>query len=96
MGKDVLLDRIFQLLFFVLFCSIVVTGVMISLPKYRQATGLREEHARILKQIEEKKAEIAAIHDKQRRFNTDREFIETLARQNRRVYPGELVFIFDD
>ena len=96
MAKGNLIDRVFQLLFFVLFCSIVVTGFMISLPKYRHAAGLREQHASILKQIEEKKAEISAIHDKRRRFNTDREFVETLARQNRRVYPGELVFIFDD
>ena len=57
---------------------------------------IRAEHARFLKQIEEKQAEIAAIREKQRRFNTDREFVEALARQNRRVYPGELVFIFDD
>jgi len=91
-----LVDRLFQLLFFAVFCCIVATGVVISYPKYRQAQGLNAEHARILKQIEEKKAEIAAIREKQRRFNTDREFVEALARQNRRVYPGELVFIFDD
>ena len=96
MGKGRFIDGVFRILFFVFFVSIVVTGVVISRPKYRQAAGLREEHARLLRQIEEKKAEIAAIHDRQRRFNTDREFVETLARQNRRVYPGELVFIFDD
>ena len=93
---DKLLDRLFQLLFFVAFVSIVVTGVMISYPKYRQAQGLRAERARIERQIAEKQAEIAAIREKQRRFNTDREFVESLARQNRRVYPGELVFIFDE
>ena len=93
---DKLLDRLFQLLFFAAFVSIVVTGVMISYPKYRQVKGLRAEHARLLKQIEEKQAEIAAIREKQRRFNNDREFIESLARQNRRVYPGERVFIFDE
>ena len=93
---NTLLNRLFQLLFFAAFVCIVVTGVMISYPKYRQAQGLRAEHARFLKQIEEKKAEIAAIREKQRRFNSDREFVEALARQNRRVYPGELVFIFDD
>ena len=90
-----LFDRLFQLLF-IIFCCIVATGVIISLPKYRNARDLNSEHARILKQIDEKKAEIAAIREKQRRFNTDREFVESLARQNRRVYPGELVFIFDD
>ena len=91
-----LFDRLLQLLFVVVFCCIVVVGVIISFPKYRQAQGLAQEHARILRQIEDKKAEIAAVREKQRRFNTDREFVEALARQNRRVYPGELVFIFDD
>ena len=57
---------------------------------------LAEEKARIQRRIDEKRAEIAAIKAKQRRFNTDREFVETLARQNRRVYPGELVFVFED
>ena len=68
-------DRLFKLFFFAAFIAIVVTGVMYSYPKYRQAQDFRE---------------------KQRRFNTDREFVESLARQNRRVYPGELVFIFDE
>ena len=96
MTMDKWLDRLFKLFFFAAFVAIVVTGVTISYPKYRQAKDLRTEHARILKQIDEKKAEIAAIREKQRRFNTDREFVESLARQNRRVYPGELVFIFDE
>ena len=51
---------------------------------------------RIMRRIDEKRAEIAEIKTKQNRFNTDREFVETLARQNRRVFPGELVFVFDD
>lgn len=51
---------------------------------------------RIQKCIEDKQREIALIKAKQRRFNTDREFVESLARQNRRVFPGELVFVFDD
>ncbi|MBR1586744.1 MAG: septum formation initiator family protein [Kiritimatiellae bacterium] len=89
-------DRLFKLFFFAAFLAIVVTGAMYSYPKYRRAQALRAEHARILRQIDEKKAEIAAIREKQRRFNTDREFVESLARQNRRVYPGELVFIFDE
>lgn len=90
------IDTLFHFLFFAIFASIVVTGAVISYPKYRQAKGLTGEKERILRRIEEKKGEIAAIKEKQRRFNTDREFVETLARQNRRVFPGELVFIFDD
>lgn len=69
---------------------------MVSYPKYRQASGLASERERILRRIDEKNREIAEIRAKQRRFNTDREFVEALARRNRRVFPGELVFIFDD
>lgn len=90
------LHRILQVFFFLGFISIVVTGVMVSYPKYRQASGLASERERILRRIDEKNREIAEIRAKQRRFNTDREFVETLARRNRRVFPGELVFIFDD
>ena len=46
--------------------------------------------------IEEKKREIAKLIDYQKRFKTDPDLVERIARQNGRVYPGELVFIFDD
>jgi hypothetical protein len=46
--------------------------------------------------IDLKKKEIAAVKDKQIRFKTDREFVEGLARENRRAFPGEIVFTFDD
>lgn len=88
--------RAMQVLFALAFVAIAVTGVVISLPKYRQTQNLAAKKAKIAKQIEEKRAEIQEIKAKQNRFNTDREFVESLARQNRRVFPGELVFVFDD
>ena len=91
-----MVDKLFRILFIAMFVAIVVTGVVLSYPKYRQQQGLSAEKERILRRIEDKKAEIADFKEKQRRFNTDREFVENLARRNRRVYPGELVFIFDD
>ena len=39
--------------------------------------------------------EIAQLRDYQRRFRTDKDFVETIARQNHRVFPGELVFLFE-
>ena len=90
------LHKVLLGLFVLGFVVIAVIGAAIALPKYRQVCGLAEEKARIQRRIDEKRAEIAAIKAKQRRFNTDREFVETLARQNRRVYPGELVFVFED
>ena len=91
-----LIDKLFQGLFFVIFDAIVVTGLMITLPKYRQAAGLEQEKAELDRRIDLKNQEIAAVREKQNRFRTDREFVEGLARENRRVFPGELVFQFDN
>lgn len=90
------LTRIFQFLFFVLFAAILGTGFAICYPKYRQMVGLNADKANKYLLIEAKKAEIADLRDRQRRFNTDREFVENLARANRYLYPGELVFEFGD
>ena len=94
MGK--FLDKICQLLFFLAFAAVIVMGVVLSYPKYRQAQGLCRERDQIRRRIEEKSREIAAIRDRQRRFTTDREFVESLARENRRVFPNEIVFVFEN
>ena len=91
-----LVDRLSRLVFIVLFVGIVAAGVVASYPRYMRMKGLSQEKARYLQLIEEKKAEIAELKEQQRRFYADRGFVEKLARRNRRVYPGELVFIFDD
>ncbi len=90
-----LVDKLFRGLFFLLFAAIVVTGIVTTLPKYRQVGALEKEHANLERRIADKQREIAAVKEKQNRFNTDRDFVEALARENRRVFPGELVFIFD-
>lgn len=91
-----LIDKLVQGLFVVAFAVIVATGLMITLPKYRQAKGLEKACAELQHRIELKKREIAEVKDKQLRFRTDREFVEGLARENRRAFPGELVFTFDN
>ena len=89
-------EKICQVFFFASFAAVIVAGVVLSYPKYRQAQGLCRERDQLRRRIEEKSREIAAIRDKQRRFKTDREFVESLARENRRVFPNELVFVFED
>lgn len=91
-----LFDKIFQVFFVAVFVAIVATGLMITLPKYRQAAGLEAARVELQHRIDFKKKEIAAVKEKQMRFRTDREFVESLARENRRAFPGELVFIFDN
>lgn len=94
--KNNLIDKLFQGLFIAVFVAIVATGLMITLPKYRQAEGLDRTCADLQHRIDLKKKEIAAVKDKQLRFKTDREFVEGLARENRRAFPGEIVFTFED
>ena len=89
-------DKLMILVFLSLFSVIVGGGIYFTWPKYRQACDLEVEENRILAEIEEKKAKIREIKAKQQRLNSDREFVETLARKNCRVFPGELVFVFDD
>ena len=91
-----IVDKLFQCLFVAAFAAIVVTGLVITLPKYRQAEGLEVTSAELQHRIDLKKKEIAEVKDCQVRFRTDREFVESLARENRRAFPGELVFIFDN
>ena len=49
-----------------------------------------------MERIEQKRRDIAALIENQRRFRTDPDFVEHIARQNRRVFPGELVFVFKE
>lgn len=94
MGK--LWDKICQVLFIFAFVAVIAAGIMLSYPKYRQVQGLSRERDQIRRRIAEKSREIAEIKDRQRRFTTDREFVESLARENRRVFPNELVFVFNN
>ena len=91
-----LVDRLFQCIFFIVFGAIVATGLVITVPKYRDAVDLEKEKAKLQRSIDMKNAEIAAVRENQSRFRTDREFVEGLARKNRRAFPGELVFVFDN
>ena len=91
-----LIDKLFQGLFFIVFAAIVATGLMIAIPRYRQATSLEQAKTDLERRIDLKNEEIAAVREKQNRFRTDREFVEGLARENRRVFPGELVFVFEN
>ena len=76
--------------------AVIVVGSMTAYPTYRRGQILKLEKAELQRQIEAKKREIARLSENQRRFRSDPDFVETIARQNRRVYPGELVFVFED
>lgn len=75
---------------------VIVGGLLMAYPNFRCGQDLRRKEAELKRSIEEKKREIAKLTEYQRRFRNDPDFVEAIARQNRRVYPGELVFIFED
>ncbi|MBS7286446.1 MAG: septum formation initiator family protein [Kiritimatiellae bacterium] len=76
--------------------SVIGVGVFTLVPQCERRSFFRKKEAELRAQIEAKKREIAKLSENQRRFREDSDFVESIARQNRRVFPGELVFIFED
>ena len=74
---------------------IIVGGLVMMYPNYRRSQSLKAENAALQERIDGKKREIATLIENQRRFRTDADFVELIARQNHRVFPGELVFVFE-
>ena len=89
-------DKVLNLGTLLLAMGIIATGVSFLLPLYAKERALKAKSDEFTRLIEEKRREIRDLHEKQNRFRNDPDFIETIARQNNRVYPGELVFIFED
>jgi len=75
---------------------IVGIGSTMAYPSFKRGQALKRQEADLQRRIDRKKQEIAVLQDNQRRFKSDADFVEAIARQNRRVFPGELVFIFED
>lgn len=88
--------RILHFFTLVILAVIVVGGLSVAYPRWRQRESLQRQDAELRRQIEAKNLEIAQLKENQRRFRTDPDFVEAIARRNRRVFPGELVFIFED
>ncbi|MBR1920629.1 MAG: septum formation initiator family protein [Kiritimatiellae bacterium] len=88
-------ERFWKVLTVVLLAVITVGGVFSIWPTYLRGRGLKQQDEELTRRIEEKKREIARLIDYQKRFNTDVDLVERIARQSDRVYPGELVFVFE-
>ena len=93
--NESLSDKVAKYLTYAVMLLIVVSGVVIIYPNYRRSEALKRQNEELQRRIDEKTREIAQLIDYQRRFRTDKDFVEMLARQNHRVFPGELIFIFD-
>lgn len=89
-------DKAFRVLTIALVLVILVGGLVAVWPTYVRSRALRKRDAELAEQIEKKRQAIEELKEFQRRYRTDSDFVEMIARQNRRVFPGELVFIFED
>ena len=96
MGKEGLREKVFRAFTVALVMVILVGGLMAAWPTYRRSLALSRRQADLAARIEAKKLQIAELQELQRRFQTDGDLVEAIARKNGRVFPGELVFIFDD
>ena len=93
--QDSLKDTIAKWFTLVLVAGIVVVGLFLVWPVYLRGESLKRINADLDRKIAHKRQEIAKLKDNQQRFRTDADFVEHIARQNRRVFPGELVFVFE-
>lgn len=89
-------DKVFIWVSRVILLGVVVVGVCFLWPKYSRERSLRRQEAELDQRLAEKRAEIRRLSENQRRFKTDRDFVELIARRNGRVFPGELVFVFEE
>lgn len=89
-------DKVLRGVTVALLLVIVIGGTVMVYPSFRRCQALKVQDRELQARIDEKKREIATLVDNQRRFRADADFVESIARQNRRVFPGELVFVFED
>lgn len=94
--NDGLKEKVAKIVTISLLAIIGSLGALSVWPTYLRGQSLKRQDAELTRRIEEKKREIARLIDFQKRFRTDPDLVERIARQNGRVYPGELVFIFED
>ena len=94
--KEGFKDKVAKFCTIALLVVIGVGGAFSVWPTYLRGKSLKRQDAELTRRIEEKKREIEKLKEFQRRFASDRDFVEQIARRNGRVYPGELVFKFED
>ncbi len=94
--KERFRDSVSKIFTITLVLVIFIGGLVVAWPDYQRRRAIIKKDLELSARIEEKKAEIEALKKNQRRFRSDRDFVEAIARQNNRVFPGELVFIFEE
>ena len=88
-------DRFLRIVAGLAVIGVVIGGAVTVWPKLSRVRELEKRRQEVLAEIDAKNREIAQLHENQRRFREDPDFVEAIARQNHRVFPGEVVFVFE-
>lgn len=75
---------------------ILTIGVFNWWPVLKRHSNLKDKEADLVAKIEEVKNENNRVSEARNRFKTSSEQVEAVARQDHRVYPGEVVYKFSE
>ncbi len=78
---------------FAAFAIVIAGGLFILPPKMQTMKSLEAQRNEIKRKIAYKEKEIETFKMRQQRFSTDPEFVELIARQNKRIRANELIFV---
>jgi cell division protein FtsB len=84
-----------KIVFMVVLGIIFVAGSAMLIPRFQNYRMLSTRRAELEQKNLARQQELAALQRRQTRFRDDPELVEHIARQNKRVRPGEITFIFD-
>ncbi len=93
---DSLKDKVTWWLMVGVMLAILIVGAIFVWPEYMRGKALARQSADLDRAIAEKQQEIARLEENQRRFRYDCDFVEHIARQHGRVFPGEIIFVFGE
>jgi Tfp pilus assembly protein PilO len=77
------------------FAIVIAGGLFILPPKIQNMQNLETLRNEMKRKIAYKEKEIETLKLRQQRFSTDSEFVELIARQNKRIRPNELIFVIE-
>lgn len=89
-------DKIYTFSTVVVILIVLAVGFFNWLPVLRRYFGLKEREMAVVAEIEEVNRENNEYGERIRRFQSQSEQVESVARQDHRVYPGEVVYVFPD
>lgn len=90
-------SRIARLITATIVVAIVIGGFVLAWPNYQRSRSLRLQDVELDQRIAGEQRAIDELIKNRQRFERDDEFVQSIMRRrNRRVHPGERVFIFED